>query len=452
MIDEDDLRGRLHAAVEAAMGDGPGGSGAPPPYEARIAARSRRAVARRTAVTVLAVVGVVAAVAVPSIVRDGSTPGETVATATAGSSSSAGGWSPTSEAPIEPRFQHSALLVGDDVLVFGGYRGGGDGHARGAALYRPSAGTWARLPDPPVDLSGGVGVSTGDGALALSVDGQLVAYDGARRGWSRLGPSPFEAASSAVTSMVWTGDRVVVVNSASGARGAAVYDPAADRWRSLDAPPYDLHFFDGVWTGASYLAVADVEGSGKSFPRLVVLALDVESGTWRELPTPPLVDVARRSHGFAVWTGTELVTGGGRASSEDGVRPMRDVAALDPVTGTWRPLPDAPEPIVGLDRYSDLWTGTDVLVWNQRTGDGASGGAVVRCSSIRRPDGGRCNPRLRPVRSRTRPWSGRAVRSSCGRASRRSGTTSRRGAATPAPPASCSRLRPEPGGGIGGRP
>jgi hypothetical protein len=394
MIDEDDLRSRLHAAVDAAVTDVPGVSAAPPPYEARIAARARTVAARRTAVTVLAVVAVVAAAAVPSIVRDGSRRGSTVATATPGSSS-APAWSPTAEAPIEPRFQHTAVLVGDDVLVFGGYRAGG-GSARGAALFHASRGTWVRLPDPPVDLSGGVGVSTGDGALALSVEGQLVAYDGGRREWSRLGPSPFAAASSAVTSMVWTGDRVVVVNSASGARGSATYDPAADRWRSLDAPPYEISFFDGVWTGASYLAVADVGGSGKSFPRLVVLELDVEDGTWRELPAPPLVDVARRTHGFAVWTGTELVTGGGRALTEEGARlgrvlaeehreattderallqaqPMRDLAAFDPVTGTWRSLPDAPEPVVGLDRYSDVWTGTDVLVWNQRTGDGSSG-------------------------------------------------------------------------------
>ena len=53
-----------------------------------------------------------------------------------------------------------------------------------------------------------------------------------------------------------------------------------------------------------------LEGWGRPEDAAVV-ALDPAAETWRALPAPPLAGVTRRSHGFAVWTGTAFVVGGG---------------------------------------------------------------------------------------------------------------------------------------------
>jgi hypothetical protein len=74
------------------------------------------------------------------------------------------------------------------------------------------------------------------------------------------------------------------------------------------------------------------------------------SGTWTDLPTPPL---SARTGGIAVWTGQEAIFLGGEVDnhcppnascSQPGTN-GRDGAAYDPATHSWRPIADAPVPI-----------------------------------------------------------------------------------------------------------
>lgn len=65
----------------------------------------------------------------------------------------------------------------------------------------------------------------------------------------------------------------------------------------------------------------------------------VADGRWlpmAEAPIPP------RSMPATAWTGEEVIVAGGEAA--DGTR-LRDAAAYNPATNTWRRLPDAPAPI-----------------------------------------------------------------------------------------------------------
>lgn len=361
MIDEDDIRTLLHDAAARANA-GVGGSGRPADparYRARIDERARlrrtRAVGGALAAA-LAVAG--AAVVVPGLRGD---PATDVATATP--RSGAPGWTAMAEAPIEPRFQHTAVAMDGDVLVFGGFRADSS-DARGAARYDPASGRWTAVDDPPGDVAGATAVWTGDHVFALDLHGRLLEFDPTDGSWTTGPHSPFAATANAVTAMVWTGREVVVINTASDERATAAYDPTTRRWRRLDAPPFELAFFDAAWTGHDVVAVADTGGSGKSFPRLAVLALDPEEGRWRELPAPPLADVTHRSHGFAIWTGSELVVGGGHGLDATGaVRGMADVAAWTPSSSTWRTLPDAPFAVTGSSRYADAWTGDRAVVW-----------------------------------------------------------------------------------------
>jgi hypothetical protein len=78
------------------------------------------------------------------------------------------------------------------------------------------------------------------------------------------------------------------------------------------------------------------------------------TGDWRELPAPPL---SPRANAQAVWTGSEvLVIGGEEHPCPPGAdcaglpEDLRDGAAYNPRTDTWREIPPAPVPVGSGDR------------------------------------------------------------------------------------------------------
>ena len=74
-------------------------------------------------------------------------------------------------------------------------------------------------------------------------------------------------------------------------------------------------------------------------------------GTWDRLPTPPL---SPRMGSLTGWTGSEVLVVAGRDGPPcypspgcvgQAGRPLRDGAAFDPETGSWRRLARAPAPL-----------------------------------------------------------------------------------------------------------
>jgi hypothetical protein len=306
------------------------------------------------------------------------------------------GWTTIPDAPIAARFQHTAVNLDGEVLVFGGYRD--ETGAPGAAIYDPETGRWRPAADPPGDMGSSVAVWTGSVVLALDADGALYSYDPGRDHWAERARSPFTTSGNAVTSVVWTGEVMLGVQRFGGGAPAVSaarpvsYDPADDTWTEYDDDTVALApFGDAVWTGDELLSVGASPGSGRSHPALELRAFSPEAG-WSEIPTPPLVQPSARTLGYAVWTGGELVVGGGMTWSDEAVqltadlveedreptaeeaRLLEPVAAVDaaawnPETRTWRRLPDAPVPSTGLDRYAEPWTGSEVVTWEMDPAD-----------------------------------------------------------------------------------
>jgi hypothetical protein len=75
------------------------------------------------------------------------------------------------------------------------------------------------------------------------------------------------------------------------------------------------------------------------------------AGAWRALPRAPL---SPREHALALWTGRDVLVIGGsdaepcppQADCPMDPTPLADGAALDPDTGRWRHIADAPAPII----------------------------------------------------------------------------------------------------------
>jgi hypothetical protein len=359
----------------------------------RIRRRERRGRAQRVAAVGVAVGFVVAAGALALLGPAGH--GGVTSLANSTPRKGTPGWMTIPEAPISARFQHTAVNLDGEVLIFGGFQG--DSEASGAAIYDPSSGRWRPAADPPGDMRSAVAVWTGSVVFALDTKGDLFSYNPEGDRWSTLARSPLATSGNAVTAVVWTGKALLGVHRFGGdpdvpAAHPVSYDPTNDAWTEYDDDSVVLSSFgDAVWTGDELIAVGTSAGSGSTHPALEVTAFSPDSG-WSEIPTPPLVQPTARSLGYSVWTGSELVVGGGKTWSDEAVQlaadlarenreptadeirvlepsPAFDAAAWNPETRTWRRLPDAPVPATGLDRYAEPWTGREVVTWEMDPAD-----------------------------------------------------------------------------------
>jgi len=358
---EERLRSELRTSAEAVTVAGD----LPARVDRRIRRRRRHTASVRVAAGVMVVAALVAGLTVGR--RGGDDATELLAPPVG--SAAEGMWESLPEAPISARFQQASVWTGDEMIVFGGYDGAGGGSADGAAAYSPATGSWRRLADPPDDVSGApVAVWTGSEVVAFGgpPEGGThgAVYDPQADEWRPVASSVLGTAVSSVTHANWTGTQVLLVGASGprGERGAALYDPATDRWTGLPDAPEALPEGKAVWTGSELVVVGTDEGSGSRAPqRLYALALDPATARWRTLPDAPL---AARGQALVAWTGSEIVVAGGhdyaRASS---VGDHRDAAALDPATGTWRLLPEAPAAFEGIDRYDDVTVDGQVIAF-----------------------------------------------------------------------------------------
>jgi hypothetical protein len=250
-------------------------------------------------------------------------------------------------------------------------------------LASPSTGAATMVPGPPAELPAGwgwqpVGPLRGrHGQVALWTGAELLiwggdrpgdfptgaAYDPASEGWRLLAPGLLENRSGAAA--VWTGREVLVWGGLSPAgylADGAAYDPGSDHWRLLSPGPLKGRIpLAWAWTGTELVLVGS-KAAGRSAGLTDAAAYDPATDTWRALEAVPL----RLNEGVGVWTGSELVLYGGLL---DGARrpTTRDDrakgAALDPVTGRWRVLPQAP---LSEQALVAAWTGEQMVAWDYR--------------------------------------------------------------------------------------
>lgn len=169
--------------------------------------------------------------------------------------------------PLSPRFNHTAVWTGEEVLIWGGSDDGKrafSGHEHDRTLN--------------------------DGA----------AYRPAAQAWRMLAPSPFSGAAFH-TEALWTGSEMIVLKGRAG----AAYDPDKDAWRSLPEAPLEFSpEGEAVWTGDSVL-VFGPEGGAR---------LSLANNAWERLPDAP---GPARSDATALWVGNEMLVVGGNKKGTD---------------------------------------------------------------------------------------------------------------------------------------
>ena len=216
-------------------------------------------------------------------------------------------WRPTLHL-LDPRYWHSAVWTGSEMIVFGGMRSVGTYFDDGSR-YDPATDTWALLP-------------------------------------AAGAPSARQAHVA-----VWTGTDMIVWGSTND-RSGALYDPLTDSWRPMSVANAPVGRSDAsvVWTGTEMIVWGGemVNSGGRYNPA---------TDTWALLPAAPL---AARAYHSAVWTGTHMIIWGGYNAHIGQM--YDDGARYHPATDSWSPVTPAGAPTM---RYwhTAVWTGTEMIVW-----------------------------------------------------------------------------------------
>jgi len=177
--------------------------------------------------------------------------------------------------------------------------------------------------------------------------------------WRTLAPAPAGVTTLGMTASAWTGREFLVTTVGKAGIHTAAYDPARCAWRTMPTPA------PGTAPALTQQAIWD--GTEILQFGIVNAALDPDSGTWRPLAPPPLRGLAT-----TVWTGRQVLMWVGDAGyyeepdnppDGDGDGSQNVGAAYDPTHDTWRRLPAAP---AGTSGAATVWTGTELLVIGDR--------------------------------------------------------------------------------------
>ena len=249
---------------------------------------------------------------------------------------------------------------------------------------------WQRIPTAPapegsIALWTGRELVVGKGCCTDNSAETLHGYDPATQTWHAYPPAPLSPRLSAIAG--WTGHEVVVVGgttpgtdpSSGGLTDGAALDPSTGTWRAIAPLPAPVSWGSGppraIWIGRE-LVVADQYGNSLNpVGSEVLLAYDPTADHWRRLPPSGL---SPRTRSTLAWTGSRLIVWGGQGTPDaNGNVAFTDGAMLDPSSGRWTTIPDAP--VKPQYVTSATWAGSRFIVVGASTnpavtdpGDGAA--------------------------------------------------------------------------------
>jgi N-acetylneuraminic acid mutarotase len=220
-------------------------------------------------------------------------------------------WTPTLQL-LDPRYWHTAVWTGSEMIVFGGMSAVGNTYGDGSR-YDPATDTWTLLP------------ATGS-------------------------PGPRQSHVA-----VWTGTKMVVWGGRADTSGG-LYDPVTDTWEptsTASAPDARVNA-SVVWTGTEMLVwggdgAAGMANSGGRY--------NPATNTWTPMATAPLTP---RAWHTAVWTGSQMIIRGGYNVHLGQL--YGDGARYSPATNSWTPVTGVNAPDART-YHTAVWSGTEMIVW-----------------------------------------------------------------------------------------
>jgi N-acetylneuraminic acid mutarotase len=236
-----------------------------------------------------------------------------------------------------PRTEVAAAVLGDEIVVIGGFLASGDSSRR-VDIYAPASDSWRSGPDLPAAVNH---------AAATVARGRvyvLGGYGAERSAFVLMGPAwrtlslPAPRAAAGAAALRGTVYLVGGVGESGNARTMLAYDTGTGRWRTLPGPKPRQHLAVAATRGRIY-AIAGRSSGANTNVNLVESWAPGEKRWRRETPVPE----ARGGTGAAA-VGTSIVSVGGEAPTGT----LRAVYGYDVVRRRWKRLADLATPRHGL--------------------------------------------------------------------------------------------------------
>ena len=323
----------------------------------------------------------------------------------------AGTWTRLPDSPLSPREAPATARVasdeGDLAVFVGGYIGPPcppnadcvipeDTTASDGAAYHLDRATWRAIADAPRPVAAGASTAVSDNTVYVLTDQHVLAWDSTQDTWTELA-RPTKPQWAALVADTHGGHPRLVLAAGSDENAVQpdrVYDPVDGAWSQLPANPLRPSFDRViVATPAGLVLTAKPIGAdgGPEDPALVHAALlPPGASSWQPIPSSD-----DQLGGWSwTWTGRRLVdptpggADGGQVNNYGRTIPYG--GALDPVTGGWQPLIDAPQEFTGgwpVDALGGRYSA--VQGWIYDDGDSGQGSSWTR---LARPDGAPASP------------------------------------------------------------
>jgi len=273
----------------------------------------------------------------------------------------------------DPRYNHSAIWTGTEMIVWGGNPGYPGLNTGGR--YNPATDTWTMTSigaNVPVGRGYHTAVWTGtemiiwggydeDGAIQIYMNSGG-RYNPVTDTWMPTSAGVNVPGARYRHTAIWTGTEMIVWGGTSPTspylNSGGRYDPSTDTWSttSMGAAPSARSLHTAVWTGSKMLIwggrVANgLTNSGGRY--------DPSSDTWTSTSMGANAAPARDGH-TSVWTGSTMIVWGGRGASSSN---LNTGGRYDPLTDTWTSTSvGANVPTARYD-HTAVWTESEMIVW-----------------------------------------------------------------------------------------
>lgn len=291
--------------------------------------------------------------------------------AVAGSNCRDDSWKPTQRF-LDPRYWHTAVWTGSEMIIFGGMNSVGTEYNDGAR-YNPATDTWTLVSSTgaPRERTQHVAVWTGREMVVWggAEDSSGGRYNPITDTWSTTSLSNAPSFRFNATA-VWTGSEMVVWGGFTGhgvANDGARYNPKTNAWTTMNSfgAPAPRYLHTAVWSGSEMLVWGGWTGTqeygngGRYNPA---------KNQWAPLSQAGAPS-ARFSH-TAVWSGSEMIIWGGVTGPGD-----NSGGRYNPISDTWKPTSTNNAP-PSLANHAAVWASKVMIVWGGNGGPGGNSNSL----------------------------------------------------------------------------